>query len=108
MKGIKLHYASLDLQGDIPCYKFKGIEELRNFVTGIISKSDIVYLLVIQDDVFVTENTILISELFDGNLNSVYPFFEGEPIFLQEYASYEEAYKVALDIKEESPLCYSK
>jgi hypothetical protein len=109
----KLHYAKLDLQGDIPCYELNGIEEVRNFVSGIVGQhptgkaEKMVYLIAIQDDVFVTQNCQLVQELFDGNLNSVYPFFEGEDIFIQEYSSYEEAYKIALNIKEVSPLCYS-
>ena len=109
----KLHYAKLDLQGDISCYELNGIEEVRNFVSGIVGQhptgkaDNMVYLIAIQDNVFVTENCQLVQELFDGNLNSAYPFFEGEDIFIQEYPSYEEAYKVALDMKEVSPLCYS-
>ncbi len=113
MKTKKVHYAKLNLQGDIPCYEFQGIEDLRTFVNGIIDQhsgfkaENMVYLIAIQDDVFVTENLQLVQELFDGNLNSAYPFYEGEDIFIQEYQSYQEAYKVALDMKEDSPLCYS-
>lgn len=113
MKTKKVHYAKLNLQGDIPCYEFQGIEDLRTFVNGIIDQhsgfkaENMVYLIAIQDDVFVTENLQLVQELFDGNLNSAYPFYEGEDVFIHEYQSYEEAYKVALDMKEDSPLCYS-
>ena len=107
----KLHYAKLDLQGDIPCLEFTSIEEVRSFITSIIYPlkmvNEKVYVIAIQDEVIVTENGLLIEELFDGNLNSAYPFFESEDIFIQEYPSYEEAYKVALDMKEVSPLCYS-
>ena len=109
----KLHYAKLDLQGDIPCYELSGIEEVKNFVSGIVGQhptgnaENMVYLIAIQDEVFVTENCQLVQELFDGNMNSAYPFYENEPIFIQEYPSYEDAYKVALDMKEENSLCYS-
>ena len=97
----KLHYSKLYLQGrDIPCYELNGIEEVRNFVSGIVGQNqnaeNMVYLIAIQDDVFVTKNCQLVEELFDGNLNSVYPFFEGEDIFIQECTSYEDAYKDAL------------
>lgn len=105
----KLHYAKLDLQGDIPCLEFPSIEEVRSFITSIVYPLKMVnkkvYVVAIQDEVIVTENGLLVEELFDGNLNSAYPFYEGEDIFIQEYSSYEEAYKVALDMKEVSPLC---
>jgi hypothetical protein len=110
---IKLHYAKLDLQGDIPCYEFKGIAEIRNFISEIVGQhptgkaENMVYLITIQDDVFVTQNCQLIEELFVGNLNSVYPFYEDEDISIHEYASYEEAYKVALNIQEVTGLAYS-
>ena len=107
----KLHYAKLDLQGDIPCLEFPSIEEVRSFITSIVYPLKMVnkkvYVVAIQDEVIVTENGLLVEELFDGNLNSAYPFYEGEDIFIQEYSSYEEAYKVALDMKEVSPLCLS-
>lgn len=110
----KIHYAKLDLQGDIPCFELNRIEEVRNFISGIVGQhptgvaENMVYLIVIQDEVFVTQNCQLVQELFDGNINSAYPYYEGESIFIQEYGSYEDAYAVALDMKEESPLCYSE
>ena len=111
MGTIKVYYAKLNLKEDIKCFEFKSIESIRNFISDIVygDKEDkVVYLLVIQDDVFVTENKQLVCELFDGNLNSAYPFYEGDNIFIQEYESFEEAYEVALTIKETSKLCYSK
>ena len=107
----KIHYAKLDLQGDIPCLEFPSIEKVRSFITSIVYPlkmvNEKVYVIAIQDEVIVTENGLFIEELFDGNLNSVYPYNEGEDIFIQEYPCYEEAYKVALYMKEVSPLCYS-
>ena len=107
----KIHYAKLNLQGDIPCLEFTSIEEVRSFIASIVYPvkmvNEKVYVIAIQDEVIVTENGLLVEELFDGNLNSAYPFYEGEAIFIQEYPSYDEAYKVALDMKEVSPLCYT-
>jgi hypothetical protein len=107
----KVYYAQLHLQGDVPCLEFASIEEIRSFITGIIyplkMASEKVYVVLIQGEVIVTDNVLLIEELFDGNLTSAYPFYEGEDIFIQEYQSYEEAYKIALMMKEFSPLCYS-
>ena len=107
----KIHYAKIDLNDcDIHCLEFTSIEEVRSFITSIVYPlkmvNEKVYVIAIQDEVIVTENGLLLEELFDGNLNSAYPFYEGEGIFIHEYPSYEEAYKVALDMKEESPLCY--
>jgi hypothetical protein len=72
---------------------------------------NMVYLLYIEngDELFVTQNIILIKELLEGKvapcpvLNKTKEFV----IFLQEYESYEEAYEVALLIKEINPLCYN-
>lgn len=98
----KIYYAKLDLQGDTPCLKLPSIDEVRLFIQSIIYPLKLVnekiYVIAIQDEVIVTENALLIEELFDGNLNSLYPFYEGDDILIQEYKSYEEAYKAALDI----------
>jgi len=105
----KIHYAKIDLNdGDIPCLVFNSIKRVRAFIASIVyplkTVNGKVYLIAIQDEVIVTENGLLLQELFDHKLNSVYPFYEGEDIFIQEYPSYEDAYKVAIDMKEVSPL----
>jgi|688.fasta_scaffold768566_1 hypothetical protein len=110
----KIHYAELVLEGDIPCFVFDNIEGVRTFVAEILSQHpdgqshNMIYLVVIDDDIFVTDNCVLIQELFDGNLNSVYPFFEGQSIYIQEYESYQAAYEVALTMMEGHPLCYDE
>ena len=85
----KLHYASLDLKGDIPCHEFELIDELRTFIGHIVYPlkmvNDKIYLVAFQDEIIVTENGLLVEELFEFNLNSVYPFYEDEDIFIQEY-----------------------
>ena len=106
----KLHYAKLNLEEDISCLEFNNREELVGFLRKNI-KEGIVYLLAINDnisdDVFVTDNTSLVIELFNNHLNAAYPFHEkGTCLF--EFDSFEEAYEVALMIKEVSPLCYCK
>lgn len=110
----KIHYAKLNSDGDIPCFEFNRIEEIRNFVAAILAQNPtdkaekLVYLIAIQDEIFVSQNCELIQELFDGNLNVAYPFFENEDIFIQEYPSYEDAYMVALYMRETNPLCYKQ
>lgn len=121
---IKLHYAPLVLDGDIPCYEFDEIDQIREYFEGLVSKvmvngqhgnyrdSEIVYVFsydapgVNDEEVFVTSKIYFIADLF-----TQVDFFGFDLIpafYLQEYASYEEAYKVALDMKETSPLCYPK
>ena len=108
----KLHYAPLILVGDIPCYEFKTIKELQSFIESVLypfkMENDRVYLVVMEDEVIITENALFVIELFERKFNSVYPYYEGQPIFIQEYPSYEDAYAVALDMKEENPLCYNQ
>jgi hypothetical protein len=106
----KLNYASLVLDGDIPCYEFKSKDELLAFVGSEMFplRDDIVYLVCIEDEVFVTERGIFVYELFENSLRSVWAYYEGDACHIHEYSSYEEAYKVALDLKETSPLCYEK
>lgn len=109
----EIHHAKLELgNNDIPCIECKSIEDVRSYITSILyplkTVADRVYLLAIQDEVIVTDNYAFVEELFDGNINSVYPFYENEKIFIQEYESYEEAYDAALMMREGSELCYSK
>jgi hypothetical protein len=72
---------------------------------------NMVYLLSIGDggELFVTQNVLLIKELLEGKVAScpVLDKNKESVIFLQEYESYEDAYEVALSIKETNPLCYN-
>jgi hypothetical protein len=122
----KLHYSKLNDYSDIPCYVKESSLELNGF---ILAESDTgeekVFVLGIGDDCFVSDSIISICQFISYKL----PYtVMGEPvksivkeiidsinqpladfdIFLQEYSSYEEAYKVALAWKEDSELCYEK
>ena len=102
----KLYYAHAELEGDVPMYEFDLMEDLALFVLEKV-RENLVYIVAYDDEVFVTDNLALVVELFERKLKSFYPFYEGERCpHIQEYYSYEEAYKVALDMKEVSPLCY--
>lgn len=106
----KLHYAKKELNGDIPCYKFKTQLSLYNYIIGLLGRdSTTVYLLSIDDEVIVTENLALILDILGNDVVSI-AMMEDEKgacnVFLQEYYSYEEAYQVALGMKEVSALCY--
>jgi hypothetical protein len=109
----KLHYAPIDLgQEDIPCYEFATSKERVKFIEDIIYKKseEVVFVLCfedyIQDCVYVGDSVMTFEPLWrisDEDISS-YP----ENAYLQEYESYEEAYKVALDMKETNPFCYNK
>ena len=107
-KNLELYYAKKDLNGDdilkISIKNTYGlIDKIDELCCG--KSNGIVYLFATEDAnnfVFVTESHLEIQELIleHKRFNSVYQYF------LQEYGSYEEAYKVALLMKEVSELCY--
>jgi hypothetical protein len=118
MKKIKLHYAKIDLgEQDIPVIEFENVKSLTMWaatkfapIIPLETKSEIVYLVTFEDKwrnmdhVFVTEYGGCISNF----IHSFSQFAEISDIHIQEYESYEEAYKVALMMKEISPMCYTK
>ena len=103
----KLHYASLDLQGDIPCFEFKKHSDMIDFIDEkcINRNGQVVWLLAKEGftDVFVSESHLSIQDFL--NKKSVWQTTGN--YFLQEYPSFQDAYKVALDMAEISPMCYS-
>lgn len=110
---IKLHYAELNNQGDIPCLKFETLEDLKMHIFGYDDKN-VVYLFSfdgeetpMDSEVFITHSSYFLYDFlkhFQDELNLYYI----SDFFLQEYQSYEEAYRVALMMKETNPLCYNK
>ena len=106
----KLHYASLDLgDNDIPCFEFQSKYEMLDFVSKLYENNWLTYLkkvclISISDHLIVVNSMSRILKFINDELNHI-DF--GTDVFLQEYASYEDAFKVALDMKEENPLCYS-
>jgi len=105
MKKFKLHYAKIDLEGDIPCYETNShdliIDKLDSLMYGNLGK--IVYLISIGEEIYISQyNTPSIGFVL-RNLSSA-----GGVVWYQEYPSFEEAYTVALSMKEgETDLCYS-
>lgn len=115
-----LYYANLNLNGDIPCYQLASDLALNGFLLAEANCEGCVYLVSINDEEFVCDHILkainFIGKNFQGNnshpivkeiLDSVYYVEPVINVFVQEYSSYEEAYKVALHMKECSPLCYS-
>lgn len=102
---IELHYAPIDLGGkDIPLYKFETFKELIDFVEVKTFGRRGEYVLLVGsnelDQIIIDESGVWIRQ-------NILPLFSAcKVLFIQEYRSYEEAYKVALMMKEISPLCY--
>jgi hypothetical protein len=105
MNQYTLYYAPLDLLDDIRETKLKSFSSMHQLLADlIIGKKDIVFLLAFEDneghsEIFVFDKY---SRIIEHKCLEVY-----NKVFLQEYKSYEEAYKVALDMQETNPLCYS-
>ena len=111
----KLNYAKVNLQGAITVIKRKHPIEIIGDVEKIlernclsVSNKSLVYLITLEKvenenaAIFIDENKAAIM----AYLRSVIKSHDAKHIYLQEYRSYEEAYKVALSMKELSPLCY--
>lgn len=118
----KVHYAPLDLNGkDIQCFTFKKLIETSVFILSEVEKdAPTVFLICIEEVVFISEYISQIVKFVQDWTYSFSPIVKKLDIWeidelsnteiniaLQEYSSYEEAYKVALSMKEENPLCYS-
>jgi hypothetical protein len=111
----EIHHAPKELDGDISVIKFCPIDTLLKFIDRL-SESDAgntVYLLTYdnkdseqdESEVFITSNL----DVLAGIIQSGICLFElKERFFIFEYASYEEAYATALNLKESSPLCYEE
>ena len=118
----ELHYAAFNLTGDIPCAEFKEFSHLITYIDGNIlnrvSRKPVIYLMAItlenQTPQQESEFEILVTKFPDMVGRFLILLDEwalkqkhNAKIFLQEYESFEDAYKVALDMRECSPLCYS-
>jgi hypothetical protein len=105
----KLYYAALEGKGDIPCLEFGLWKERLSFLQNkVIGSRAKVFILVInygsQDYTsctYVFDSYVSIDFMDYKEYNSRHYTFH-----LQEYNSYEEAYKVAFDMQEPNPLCY--
>lgn len=109
MSNYKLHYAKVDLGlYDIPCIEFNKHSEMIDFIDEkcINRMGKIVWLIAKEDftDLFISESYLSIQDF----LSKKYTWQTTGNYFLQEYTSFEDAYKVALDMAEISPLCYSE
>jgi hypothetical protein len=108
MANYELHYAKLNLKGNIPVYKFESFNDLSNYVLKILSSNQDKRVYVIAKD-FETRCPIITDDIDDVYfvLNKFPSFGFKSATFIQEYNSFEEAYKVALTMVENNVLCYS-
>jgi hypothetical protein len=106
MKKYILHYARLN--EDSETFGFETFKDLEYFVYEYsrINKGEAVYLVAkdyYTSGIYVTANPFDI-EFYLTKMPGI--GFKSDT-FIHEYESYEEAFKVALQMKEDSPLCYS-
>lgn len=103
----KVHYAKLGLDSDIPTYEFNDKYERLKFIwdNTMGRKKECVWLVTTdrEAEVYVTDKCVRV-----WNYVEFMPLlYDSEELFLFEFDSYQEAYKVALHMAEVSPMCYS-
>jgi hypothetical protein len=99
---IELHLAIYD--GDVLRIKFNNKNELLDYLKELKS-FDCIWL--VTDDcefgeILITQNLDTVINCFKKNMFSIL-----DKLFVQEYQTYEDAYKVALGMRESNPKCYN-
>tara|TARA_R110000823_G_scaffold223577_1_gene351689 strand:+ start:66 stop:389 length:324 start_codon:yes stop_codon:yes gene_type:complete len=92
--------------GDVAKFTFENTAELLDFINEVFKSYDnkVVWLYCYggeNGEIIVTENSGLIFMLVCEGIAF------SDTIHIHEYPSYEDAYKVALDMREENPKCYN-
>jgi hypothetical protein len=119
-KTYELHYASLDLdtsKEDIPVFEFNTKQRLLDKIIRILSnsasKKDCVFIVglenesILGSEVIVTDNAETIQNFIVGRFYHNH-IFNNNSWYIHEYPSFEEAYKIALAIREGHRLCYTE
>jgi len=113
MKSLKLHYAKLHEWENIPVYEVPSNDDLVKKVLELITQgtfhyneeNDRVYLLTFvckhnkKELIFVDANPDFVLDIIR---NTHFSFRIGDIIHIHEYESFEDAYAVALDLRESS------
>lgn len=105
-----IFYAPKDLEGqNIKEIEFNGTYELNRelFNLSFPIKLDTVYLIAVLNEIIVTDDILEYTEN-DGFIVKLFNSCSLDCLFVQEYSSFEEAYKVALEMREGQKLCYKK
>tara|TARA_R110000782_G_scaffold264483_1_gene357684 strand:- start:343 stop:672 length:330 start_codon:yes stop_codon:yes gene_type:complete len=100
----ELHFEPINSDENITRCVFDDNNDLLGFILSNASY-EVVHLICIDNNIFVSHDIAQI-----GKFVNMYNNFlqDGIDIYLQEYESYEEAYKVSLSLQETSFFCYSK
>lgn len=101
--------------GEVEVMEFKTVEELIEFIEEL-KRFDCIWLVADESDInddITSSCEILITEDVYTIISAIgVDFFscslrKDSKLFIQEYQSYEDAYKVALDMREGNPKCYN-
>lgn len=118
MNKFKLNYGSklqVALDMDIEIFRYKSIFDICDKVAEILYNSDKkTIFLFTYDYISLYNNHIIITANINPILDFVknmketkqVPAMDDNNFFLQEYKSWEDAYSVALMMREGSPICY--
>ena len=110
MKTFNLNYFGCNAT-DLELHVEMDYETLYLLVDAKTDSNTVSLLAVGEEDVFISDDKELIKSCLQmyHNTDSFVEHFESDyqEIYLQQYSSYEEAYKVALTMKETSRLCYN-
>lgn len=94
--------------GDVEVIKFNTQAELCEYLKEL-DRFDCIWLATEDGDkgeILITENLqTLISAVKNSHFNLLWN--TPQNFFVQEYQTYEDAYKVALDMREPNPKCYN-
>jgi hypothetical protein len=96
-------------EGDVQDIEFSSVSELGEYVENLKNFKDVVWLMVgdyPESEIVITELVGVL--LFNIICNIIDLKFNNFHIHIHEYESYESAYAVALDMREEQRLCYDK
>ena len=105
MKDIKLNLGLGN--GDVVIFLFDSIDELLIYINEVFISYEgkVVWLYTSggeRGEIVITENGSTIIQLIS------YGAVDGRTVHLHEYPTYEDAYKVALDMREGHPKCYNE
>ena len=99
---ITLHYAELEMTEDINQIDFANLRSIDEWIDNTLwDKHGVVFVVAVDEEVYVTSSPLSVAGFINYFINGAL-----EEVFIQEYSSFEEAYKIALAMQEENPLCY--
>lgn len=99
MRKLELHLAKLPLDSEIKTFKLGE----NVFLCSIDMDND----NSLGTEIYVSEHLYLIRSFIDNAFEEVGYLFNHIKVHIHEYETYEDAYKVAFDIRETNPKCYN-